>query len=330
MLSLERHLNSDGEIPLIGGGTRQNAAMRTFARLLRCVVFGALIVVAGHSVVAAPAAGEVHLRLPWLTSEPDGVRASGAILADGITGTVLWSRQPHTSVPIASITKVMTALVVINAGDLDRVITVPREAIAYCTEHDGSNAGLVLGEVLTARQLLYAMLLPSGCDAAYTLAEAYGPGQDGFIAEMNDTALHMGLAGTHFTDPSGLPIPTDHSTYSTPADLLALGLRAMSLPVFREIVSAQSYHVPAGPGNRAHLWQTTNRLLRDYPGTVGIKTGWTDAAGTCLLFETVRAGIPLIGVVLHSSADSDVAAKDDAERMLNWAYHPILSVLPIG
>ncbi|MGY2032747.1 D-alanyl-D-alanine carboxypeptidase family protein [Nocardia gipuzkoensis] len=285
--------------------------------------------VAGHGIVVAPAASGAHIQLPWLTTEPDAVQASGAALAEGITGTVLWSRQPNTPVPIASIAKVMTALVVINSGDLDRVITVPREIIAYCTEYNGSTAGLAPGEVLTARQLLYAMMLPSGCDAAYTLADAYGPGHDGFIARMNDTARQMGLAGTHFTDPSGLPAPTDHSTYSTPADLVTLGLRAMSTPEFRDIARSKSYHVPAGPGNRAHLWQTTNLLLHDYPGAIGIKTGWTDAAGTCLLFETVRAGIPLIGVVLHSSPNSDVAARDDAERMLNWAYDPILSVLPI-
>lgn len=304
--------------------------MYTFARLLQAAVIGALVVVAGQSVAVAPAASDAHIQLPWLTPEPGAVQASGAALADGITGTVLWSRQPNTPVPIASIAKVMTALVVINTGDLDRTITVPQEIIAYGTTYNGSNAGLVPGEVLTARQLLYAMMLPSGCDAAYTLAEAYGPGQDGFIAKMNDTARQMGLAETHFTDPSGLPAPTDYSTYSTPADLVALGMRAMSLPVFRDIAGSQSYHLPAGPDNRDHLWQTTNRLLRDYPGTIGIKTGSTDAAGTCLLFETVRAGIPLIGVVLHSSPDSAIAAKDDAERMLNWAYDPILNVLPIG
>ncbi|WP_233463200.1 D-alanyl-D-alanine carboxypeptidase family protein [Nocardia gipuzkoensis] len=290
----------------------------------------ALIMVAGHGIVVAPAASGAHIQLPWLTTEPDAVQASGAALAEGIAGTVLWSRQPNTPVPIASIAKVMTALVVINSGDLDRAITVPREIIAYCTEYDGSTAGLAPGEVLTARQLLYAMMLPSGCDAAYTLADAYGPGHDGFIARMNDTARQMGLAGTYFTDPSGLPAPTDHSTYSTPADLVTLGLRAMSTPEFRDIARSKSFHVPAGPGNRAHLWQTTNLLLHDYPGAIGIKTGWTDAAGTCLLFETVRAGIPLIGVVLHSSPNSEVAARDDAERMLNWAYDPILSVLPIG
>ncbi|MEU2121130.1 D-alanyl-D-alanine carboxypeptidase family protein [Nocardia niwae] len=304
--------------------------MRIFARLLQAAVAAVLVVVVGQGVAAAPAASEAHIHLPWLTSEPDAVQASGAALADGITGTMLWSRQPNTPFPIASITKVMTALVVLDSGDFDRAVTVPQEAIGYCARYDGSNAGLVPGEVLTARQLLYALMLPSGCDAAYALAESYGPGQDGFIAGMNDTARHMGLAGTHFTDPSGLPAPTDHSTYSTPADLVALALRAMSHPVFRDVVRSHSYHVPAGPGNRAHLWQTTNRLLRDYPGTIGIKTGWTDAAGTCLLFETVRAGIPLIGVVLHSASDSDFAAKDDAERMLNWAYDPILSALPIG
>lgn len=111
---------------------------------------------------------------------------------------------------------------------------------------------------------------------------------------------------------------------------MTLGLRAMSQPVFRDIVGAHSYHLPAGPGNREHLWQTTNLLLRDYPGTIGIKTGYTNAAGTCLLFETVRAGIPLIGVVLHSSPHGAVAAKEDAERILNWFYSPILSALPIG
>lgn len=305
--------------------------MRTFARLLQAVFAGVLLVAVGQSVAAIPAHSQSSwMQLPWTTPEPDGVQAPAAALADGITGTMLWSRQPNTPVPIASITKVMTALVVVNAGDLDRTITVPHESMTYCATNDGSNAGLAPGEVLTARQLLYALMLPSGCDAAYTLAEAFGPGQDGFIAKMNDTAHQMGLAGTHFTDPSGLPVPTDHSNTSTPADLVILGLRAMSQPVFRDIVGTHSYHLPAGPGNREHLWQTTNLLLRDYPGTIGIKTGYTNAAGTCLLFETVRAGIPLIGVVLHSSPHGAVAAKDDAERILDWFYGPILSALPIG
>ncbi|MDO3646246.1 D-alanyl-D-alanine carboxypeptidase family protein [Nocardia mangyaensis] len=301
--------------------------MRTFARVLHAVVAGVVVVALGHGVAAAVPAGSSDGLLPWAARGPDGLQATGAALADGVTGTVLWSREANTPVPIASIAKVMTAVVVIVDGDLERPVTIPGEVVGYCARHNGSTAGLAPGEVLTARQLLYALLLPSGCDAAYALAESFGPGQGGFLARMNDTARFMGLAGTHFTDPSGLPNPGDHTTYSTPANLVALGVRAMTLPVFREIVGARDFHVPAGPGNRERHWKTTNRLLQEYPGTIGIKTGNTNAAGHCLLFETVRAGIPLIGVVLHSSDHSSAAAKDDAVRMLNWAYDPILRVL---
>ncbi|WP_067700318.1 D-alanyl-D-alanine carboxypeptidase family protein [Nocardia jejuensis] len=304
--------------------------MRTYARWGRTVVVGAMVIMACQGVAATPAASAPQIQLPWLDAEPDGVRAPGAALADGVTGTLLWSREANTPLPIASIAKVMTALIAITANDLERAVTVPSEAVSYCVRNDGSTADLAAGEVLTTRQLLYALLLPSGCDAAYTIAEAYGPGQDGFIGRMNDSARQLGLGATNFTDPSGLPVPTDYSTYSTPADLIALGLRAMSSPVFREIAGTHTYHLPAGPANREHVWETTNHLLRAYPGTLGIKTGSTDAAGACLLFETVRAGIPLIGVVLHSSPGSGMAAKEDAERMLNWAYDPIFSALPIG
>ncbi|WP_225731432.1 MULTISPECIES: D-alanyl-D-alanine carboxypeptidase family protein [unclassified Nocardia] len=297
--------------------------MRSFAGLMLSAVAGALL------VTPAPSSADTHLPF-WPSPEPLGVQAPLAELADGNTGAVRWSRQPDSPAPIGSITKVMTALVVIGAGDLDRNITVPQAIIAYDNKYGASTAGLAPGEVLTARQLLYALLLPSGCDAAYALAEAYGPGQAGFIDKMNDTARQLGLAGTHFTDPSGLPNPSDFSTYSTPADLVRLGLRAMSLPIFRDIVRSQNYHLPAGPNNRDHVWQTTNLLLHDYPGTAGIKTGSTDAAGTCLLFEAVRAGQPLIGVVLHSSPDSETVAEDDAVHMLNWGFGPILSALPIG
>ncbi|WP_245718148.1 D-alanyl-D-alanine carboxypeptidase family protein [Nocardia miyunensis] len=316
------------EIPLTGRIERQNMAMRSFARVMLAAASGLLLVTPGPAV-AAPAGNVSHTRVPTLSAEPDGVRAPFAELADGNTGAVRWSRQPNTRAPMGSITKVMTALVVLEAGDLDRAVTVPRAIIAYDRKYDGSTAGLVPGEVLTARQLLYAMMLPSGCDAAYALAESYGPGQAAFIAEMNATAARLGLANTHFTDPSGLPAPTGYSTYSTPADLVKLGLRAMSQPVFRDIVKTQTYHQPAGPANRDHVWRTTNPLLRDYPGTVGIKTGSTDAAGTCLLFETVRAGQPLIGVVLHSSPTSDAAAEADARHMLDWGFGPILSLIPI-
>ncbi|MBF6171305.1 D-alanyl-D-alanine carboxypeptidase [Nocardia blacklockiae] len=305
--------------------------MRSIARLLQAVVVGVLVVGGGQVAGAVPVADISHRQVSgWPVGEPEGVQAVGAALADGYTGMMRWSREVNTPAPIGSIAKVMTALVVINAGDLERPITVPGEVIPYDNKFGASTADLVPGEVLTARQLLHALLLPSGCDAAYALAEAYGPGQDAFIAKMNDTARQLGLAGTHFSDPSGLPYPDGYSTQSTPADLVTLGLRAMSHPEFRDIVRLQNFHVPAGPANRDHVWETTNLLLQNYRGTTGIKTGSTDAAGTCLLFMAVRAGQPLIGVVLHSSPDDETVAADDAERMLNWGFGPVLGALPIS
>ncbi|KAA0018547.1 D-alanyl-D-alanine carboxypeptidase [Antrihabitans cavernicola] len=248
------------------------------------------------------------------------VLAPFAELADGTTGAPLWTRAAQTRAPMGSIAKVMTALVVLQSGDIDRPVTVPQSVIPYDNAAGASTAGLVPGEVLTARQLLYAMLIPSGCDAAYSLAASYGPGVDAFIGKMNATAQQLGLADTHFTDVSGLPYPTGNSTYSTPADLVRLGMAAMAIPAFRDIVSLPIYHVDAGPGHRDHTWQNSDALLTSYPGAIGIKTGSTNAAGYCLLFEAVRGGHTLIGAVLDSSAVSGAAATDDARQLLDWGF----------
>jgi D-alanyl-D-alanine carboxypeptidase (penicillin-binding protein 5/6) len=214
----------------------------------------------------------------------------------------------------------MTAYVVIEAGRLNRVITVPKGIIGYDEKYQASTAGLEPGEKLTALQLLYAMMLPSGCDAAYTLADAYGPGLAAFIARMNATARKLGLAKTHFSDFSGLPDPGEYTTYSTARDLVSLGRDAMKLPLFRQIVASRTYRVAAGHGHRAHVWKNLDLLLARYPGAVGIKTGFTDVAGECLLFEARRGSKTLIGVVLHSSSSDLNATFNDAIKMLNWGF----------
>jgi D-alanyl-D-alanine carboxypeptidase (penicillin-binding protein 5/6) len=221
---------------------------------------------------------------------------------------------------MGSVTKVMTAYVVIEAGHLNRVITVPKGIIGYDHKFDASTAGLVPGEKLTALQLLYAMLLPSGCDAAYTLASAYGPGLAAFVKKMNATAARLGLKRTHFTDWSGLPNPGQYTTYSTAGELISLGRDAMRLALFRQIVATRSYRVVAGPGHHAHLWKNLDQLLTRYPGAIGIKTGFTAAAGECFLFEARRGSKTLIGVVLHSSADNPDVIFSDAAKMLNWGF----------
>jgi D-alanyl-D-alanine carboxypeptidase (penicillin-binding protein 5/6) len=256
-------------------------------------------------------------------SPAGGVRSRWAKLADEATGRDLWSRSSVTERPMGSITKVMTAYVVIEAGHLNRVITVPSGITGY-DANGASTAGLRPGERLTATQLLYALLLPSGCDAAYALATAYGGhgSRAAFIAQMNATARKLGLTKTHFSDFSGLPDPGAYTTYSTARDLVSLGRDAMRLPEFGKIVATRSYRVAAARDHGAHAWKNLNPLLGHFSGATGIKTGFTAAAGDCLLFAATRGRRELIGVVLDSSsspAGMDAAASD-AAAMLDWGF----------
>jgi len=252
---------------------------------------------------------------------PAGIKAKGAALANAATGKILWSLDLNTERPIGSIVKVMTALVVIEAGDLDRTITVPKSVIAYLKSQDQpSTAGLIPGDKLTGQELLEALLLPSGCDAAYTLAEAYGPGLNAFIAKMNAEARSLGLTGTHFSNFDGMPWPSEYSTWSTPADLLTLGQHAMRYGDFRAIVGQSAYALAAGDGHHAYRWQNSNPLIGTYAGATGIKTGDTKAAENCLLFEAERGGLTLIGVTLGTPGDDIADTRPVATKVLNWGF----------
>jgi serine-type D-Ala-D-Ala carboxypeptidase (penicillin-binding protein 5/6) len=302
--------------------------MRFSGGVAVCGLVAGMMVAGG---VAAPAARAATLE-PGIAltaepasapaSAPSGVRSHYAELANAATGASLWSRSSVRMRPMGSVTKVMTAYVVLTTPglNLNQVITVPGGIAAYDKKYDASTAGLVPGERLTTLQLLYAMMLPSGCDAAYTLASAYGPGLTGFIAKMNATAQGLGLAKTHFTDFSGLPAPSAFSTYSTARDLVNLGRAAMRNKTFATIVGTRSYRVAAAGAHRAHTWRNLNPLLGAFPGATGIKTGYTAAAGQCLLFEAERGRVTLIGVVLDSSPDitATLAATADATAMLDW------------
>ena len=288
--------------------------MRAVVRLFSAGAVAGLL--AAGMVAAAPGAPAAS------AATAPAVQSHWAELANAVTGANLWSRSSVIKRPMGSITKVMTAYLVIEAGSLNRVITVPKGVVAYDKTYDASTAGLVPGEKLTALQLLYAMLLPSGADAAYTLAYAYGGSRAGFLARMNAAASKLGLSKTHFSDFSGLPDPGQYTTYSTAHDLISLGRDAMRLPLLAKIVATRSYSVAAGSGHRAHTWKNGNLLLTRYPGAIGIKPGFTNAAGQCLLFEARRGTKTLIGVVLHSSSSitDPSAAVNDAIRMLNFGF----------
>jgi serine-type D-Ala-D-Ala carboxypeptidase (penicillin-binding protein 5/6) len=137
---------------------------------------------------------------------------------------------------------------------------------------------------------------------------------------MNATAARMGMTHTHFTSPDGLPYPTETSTYSTPSDLLTLGIAAMKYPALRSIVDQRFVNLPKSHTHHQYWWDNTNALIGHYQGAIGIKDGYTDDAGHCLLFEATRNGRTLIGVVLHSPASGVAAGAQDAEKMLNWGF----------
>ena len=296
-------------------GTRGRLSLRVCG-----VLAGTALAASAALVAAAPAARADVTASSASAAGPSGVGAWSAAVENEATGKLLWSRGLNTERPMASITKVMTAFVVIKAGHLDRKITVPYAVIGYVRAHYASSAGLRPGDKLTARQLLYALLLPSGADAAYTLAKAYGPGLSAFVARMNATARLLGLKRTHFSNFDGLPYPTSYSTYSTPANLLVLGRAAMRLPAFASVVDQLVYRLAAGSGHHAYRWQNLNPLIGRYPGAIGIKPGYTRAAGQCLLFEATRHGHSVIGVALHSPGAISPISPADATRILNWAF----------
>lgn len=299
--------------------------MKTARGLAAAAAMAAVLAAGAAAAPAARAAGQGTGTAPAAraASAPAGVRSHWAELANAANGADLWSRSSALKRPIGSVAKVMTAFVVLATPglNLNRVITVPGGIVAYDEKYDASTAGLLPGEKLTTLQLLYALMLPSGCDAAYTLAAAYGPGPRGFIAKMNTTASRLGLGKTHFSDFSGLPDPGQYTTYSTARDLVNLGRAAMRLKTFAAIAATRQYRLAAGHGHVAHIWKNLNPLLGTFPGAIGIKTGYTSAAGQCLLFEARRGGRTLIGVVLGSSAVNSpglTAAASDAAAMLNW------------
>ncbi|MDP9849929.1 D-alanyl-D-alanine carboxypeptidase family protein [Streptosporangium lutulentum] len=243
------------------------------------------------------------------------VPGRAAYLFDATSGTVHLSKQAAKRMPVASLTKVMTAYVVLREATLSDTVTVKAEDVKHASANGATHAGLRSGERLTVRDLLYGVMLPSGADASHALARVYGPGNARFVAKMNLAARSLGLADTRYANPDGLPKPSPG--YSTARDQAKLADIALRDPTLRIIASAGRHAVTKTRSHRAHTWTNSNKLLGKAPGALGLKTGYTNAAGYCLSFAADRDGHRLIGVILgESNADRRFQT---ATRLLDWA-----------
>jgi len=225
-------------------------------------------------------------------------------------GRSLWSRDPDAERAMASTTKIMTALVVLEHAEMNDVVTVSRDA----ADVGEAEIGLRPGQQITVAMLLEGMLVRSGNDAAIALAEHVGGSVEGFVAMMNQKAADLGLVHSSFTNPHGLDEP---GHYTSAEDLATLSTLAMSDSRFAEIVSQPSVMVDDGQGG-AKRYQSSNKLLGAYDGANGVKTGWTDNAGYCLVASAERDGIGLVAVVLGT--DSEDERFDEARALLDWGY----------
>lgn len=226
------------------------------------------------------------------------VAAVAGYVFDANTGTVLYSKDANEELPMASCTKIMTALLAVEHGNLDQVITVGADAHAL-VRSDSSYMGVDTGEQLTLRDLLYGLVMPSGNDAAVAIADAIGGTEARFVAMMNARAVQLGLKQTHFANPHGLDAP---GHYTTAHDLAVLAGLAMKNPTLVKIMSAYNYDIPKTAAHKAYHLVTGNDLLAGsgspYPGAIGVKPGYTGPAGFCQAFAAIRHGHLIVGTVL--------------------------------
>ncbi len=240
-------------------------------------------------------------------ADAPAVSAQAAIVTELVSGRVLYSKNAETRLPMASTTKIMTALVALEEkGDkIDEVFEISDAAAGV----EGSSMYLEKGEKMTLRELLYGLMLSSGNDAAVAVSEAVAGSVDAFVDLMNDKAKEIGLKNTAFANPNGLP---DDSHYSSAADMARLTEAAMKNEVFAQIVGTKSFTVSGDGKAYPRTLTNHNKLLSMYDGCIGVKTGFTKAAGRCLVSAAQRDGMTLICVTLNAPSDwSDHSALYD-------------------
>ncbi|MBN2247313.1 MAG: D-alanyl-D-alanine carboxypeptidase [Coriobacteriia bacterium] len=285
------------------------------SRLTQSVALALSVLLAAVSVSTPARAAEgdiigsqaVTAAGPLTDAAPDVSMPAGILRTRD--GRTLWSRSAQTERAMASTTKIMTALVVLDNADVSETVTVSARAAGV----GEAEVDLVVGQTLTVGELLEATLVRSANDGAYALAEHVAGSVEGFVALMNTKAADLGLVHTSFANPHGLDAP---GHYTSAEDLVTLASIAMADPRFAEIVSRPSVTVSGQFGSKRY--DNSNKLLGTYVGADGVKTGWTNKAGYCVVASATRDEVGLIAVVLGASDENE--RFDEARTLLDWGF----------
>lgn len=273
------------------------------------------------AVESPPLLGQVGTYLAITKNAPKPpVFAKSFVLLDPNTSEVIVSQNPELLVPIASTTKMVTALVARELFDLDETVTVSKLAANI----NGSDIQLVLNEKISMHQLLRGLMIQSGNDAAFAIADHYSPADNeyiDFVNKMNEFAQKVGLKNTVFGDPAGLD---DETGRSTAWDLAQIARLVLADPILKEIVSTARATITSTDGSISHELTNSNRLLLGdspyyLPGATGVKTGFTPLAGHCLVSAYQSAQGPLIAVVLNTAEYSITASAAESRKLYTWA-----------
>lgn len=236
--------------------------------------------------------------------------AKAIISYDLTTDTLLYGKNVNERLPLASLTKIMTAVIVLENMKLNDEVIISRSAAEV-----GENAmGLTAGEVLTVNELLYGLILNSGNDAAEALAQGSKFQRNDFVHLMNKKAEDLGLSNSRFTNPSGLE--GDGQQYTTAKDLLVLTRLALQNEDFKQIVSTVTYEIPQTANHKYFSLSNQTNLLTTYPGVKGVKTGFTDEAGMCLVTYLEYKGHRIIAVLLNSDD-----RRQEMKDLLDYSLH---------
>jgi serine-type D-Ala-D-Ala carboxypeptidase (penicillin-binding protein 5/6) len=235
--------------------------------------------------------------IPQKVDASVSVGARSAILMEQKSGRILFEKDAYTKRRIASITKIMTAILAIESGKMNKTVKVSEKA----TYTEGSSVYLKPGENIRLNDLVYGLMLRSGNDASVAIAEYVGGSVEGFIYLMNQKAREIGMRGTHFENPNGLDDHKDH--YSTAYDMALLTRYAMKNKQYRKIVGTKVYRAPNPTENWDRIWKNKNRLLTKYKYCTGGKTGYTKLAKRTLVTTASKGDMDLIAVTINDSND---------------------------